>query len=46
MRRGSRAGALALRLELEAGTWICTAVSGLGPEDLPKARDDEDDAGT
>ena len=46
VRRGSRAGALALRLELEAGTWICTAVSGLGPDDLPRARDDEDDAGT
>ena len=46
VRQGRRAGALALRLELEAGAWICTAVSGLGPEDLPKPRDDEDDAGT
>jgi hypothetical protein len=46
VRRGRRAGALALRLELEAGTWVCTTVSGLGPEDLPRARDDEDDPGT
>jgi hypothetical protein len=37
VRRGSRAGALALRLELDAGTWCCTAVAGLGP-DLPKER--------
>lgn len=42
VRRGHRAGALALRLELEAGTWCCTAVAGLGP-DLPKERSDPDD---
>ena len=37
VRRGPRAGALALRLELDAGTWCCTAVAGLGP-DLPTER--------
>lgn len=45
VRRGPRAGALALRLELDAGAWCCTAVAGLGP-DLPRERletVDEDD---
>ena len=46
VRRGQRAGALALRLELDGGTWCCTAVAGLGP-DLPKQRpagtEDDDD---
>jgi len=46
VRRGRRAGALALRLELVAGAWCCTAVAGLGP-DLPRPRldppDDDDD---
>jgi hypothetical protein len=45
VRRGRRAGAVALRLELVAGAWCCTAVAGLGP-DLPRPRlepTDEDD---
>jgi hypothetical protein len=42
VRHGGRAGALALRLELVAGTWCCTAVAGLGP-DLPKERAEPDD---
>ena len=37
VRRGPRAAALALRFELDAGGWCCTAVAGLGP-DLPKER--------
>jgi hypothetical protein len=37
VRRGRRAAALALRLELRTGAWCCTAVSGLGP-DLPRER--------
>ena len=45
VRRGRRAAALALRLELDGGAWCCTAVAGLGP-DLPTPRPDEvDDAG-
>ena len=46
VRQGRRAGALALRLELVAGVWVCTAIAGLGPQDLPTQHDDEDDAGT
>ena len=42
VRRGRRAAALALRLELDAGAWCCTAVAGLGP-DLPTPRPDEAD---
>ena len=42
VRQGTRAGALALRLELVAGAWCCTAVAGLGP-DLPKERVEPDD---
>jgi hypothetical protein len=42
VRRGRRAGALALRLELAGGAWCCTAVAGLGP-DLPKERTEHDD---
>lgn len=42
VRRGTRAGALALRLELDGGAWCCTAVAGLGP-DLPKERTEPDD---
>ena len=42
VRRGRRAGALALRLELERGAWCCTAVAGLGP-DLPRERAEPDD---
>lgn len=44
VRRGARAGAIALRLELTDGAWCCTALSGLGP-DLPRPgrqADDED----
>lgn len=41
VRRGRRAGALALRLELVGGAWCCTALAGLGP-DLPKERPDAD----
>ena len=41
VRRGARAGALALRLELVGGEWRCTALAGLGP-DLPRERDDAD----
>lgn len=41
VRQGSRAAALALRLELEAGGWCCTAVDGLGPC-LPRPRPDDD----
>ena len=37
VRRGPRAGAVALRLELLDGAWCCTALCGLGP-DLPTAR--------
>jgi hypothetical protein len=40
VRRGARAGALALRLELDGGAWCCTAVAGLG-RDLPQPRPDE-----
>jgi hypothetical protein len=42
VRRGPRAAALALRLELQRGAWCCTAVAGLGP-DLPKERTEPDD---
>ncbi len=42
VRRGPRAGALALRLELADGAWCCTALAGLGP-DLPKERPEPDD---
>lgn len=42
VRQGPRAGALALRLELDAGAWCCTAVAGLGP-DLPRERSEQDD---
>jgi hypothetical protein len=37
VRRGPRAAALALRLELEGGAWCCTAIAGLG-HDLPTGR--------
>jgi hypothetical protein len=43
VRRGGRAGALALRLELEAGAWVCTALAGLGPQDLPTQRPEPGD---
>jgi len=42
VRRGPRAGAMALRLELVAGAWCCTALAGLGP-DLPRERADPAD---
>ena len=42
VRRGPRAGALALRLELFDGEWRCTALAGLGP-DLPRERSEPDD---
>ncbi len=45
VRRGRRAAALALRLELDGGAWCCTAVAGLG-HDLPTLRPDGvDDVG-
>ena len=44
VRRGPRAGALALRLELLDGAWRCTALAGLGP-DLPKERCEPDEDG-
>jgi len=44
VRRGPRAGAVALRLELVAGAWCCTALAGLGP-DLPKERSEPEDDG-
>jgi hypothetical protein len=42
VRRGQRAAALALRLELDGGAWCCTAVAGLVP-DLPKEREPVDE---
>lgn len=42
VRRGPRAAALALRLELDAGAWRCTALAGLGP-DLPAERPEAED---
>ena len=44
VRRGPRSAALALRLELDAGAWCCTAVAGLGPDlakERPEPVDDE-----
>ena len=44
VRRGPRAGALALRLELVDGAWCCTALAGLGA-DLPSERQPDDEDG-